>query len=288
MVKSDSEMTANHKQNNAEIHKIKPIERGFIGRLFSGLGKFCVRTLTRLEVRGTENLPAEAPYIIAPNHETYVDGMLATMGLPKKHYKKLTCLAAKELEESSGLFGKIIMRVGRGIPIDRKGSALQSLRISIHQLEEGNILLIHPEGTRSADGRLGTIHDGCSFIAKHSGCLVIPVFIDGGYEIFSRHMKFPKPFKSFGKRRRLIITYGEALDPADYKNTKAMTADISAWLHDMYDRKEIPREYVGKNLIYKQKAEAKAKRRAEARAKAAKEDAAKEDSPSAETDSKSS
>lgn len=256
----DKESSAN---KNKDITTVKPIERGFVGCFFNALGRGLVRLLTRFEIRGQENLPASAPYILAPNHETYIDGMFVGMGLSDAHFKKMCSLAAKELEESSGLFGKIIMRVGRGIPIDRKGSSLQSLRISIHQLENGNILLVHPEGTRTPDGQIGKIHDGCSFIAKHSGCPVVPVFIDGGYEIFSRYMKWPKPFKSFGRRRRLIVTYGRPFYPDNYRNTKEMTRDIEEWLRTMYAHKEIPREYVGVNLVQKQKQEARAARRAE-------------------------
>ncbi len=256
MTEKDSEST-----KRKEIVKIKPIERGLSGRICNKIGRALVRMFTRFEVRGLENLPASAPYIIAPNHETYIDGLFVSMRLPDDHFAKFTSLAAKELEESRGWFGKVIMRVGRGIPIDRKGSALQSLRISIHALEAGNILLIHPEGTRTPNGKIGKIHDGCAFIAQHTGCVVVPAFIDGGYEIFSRHMTWPKPFKSFGRRRRLIVTYGEPMDPADYEDTHAMTAAISAWLHGMDANKEVPREYTGVNLIQKEKQEARAARR---------------------------
>ncbi|NLF20186.1 MAG: 1-acyl-sn-glycerol-3-phosphate acyltransferase [Clostridiaceae bacterium] len=256
---SESNTSPSH---SLELWTTKPIERGLVGRFFNWAGSTVVRLGLRFEIRGEENLPADAPYILAPNHETYVDGMLIGMGLKKAHFDRLTSLAARELEESHGLFGKIIMRVGRGIPIDRAGSSIQSLKICIHQLEEGNILLIHPEGTRSPDGKLGKIRDGCSFIARHADCPVVPCFLDGGYEIFSRHMKVPQLRRSFWHRRRLILTYGKPLYPRDYKNTKELTEALSAWLHDMYANKEVPREYTGKNLAYMEKRRQRQEKRA--------------------------
>lgn len=246
--------------SEAEIDAVKPVARGLSGKLLGGLGKLLIRLLTRFEIQGQENLPKNSPYILAPNHETYVDGLIAGMGLRGKQFDKLTCLAAKELETDHGIFGKIIMRVGRGIPLDRKGNPLTSLKICIKQLEEDNILMIHPEGTRSADGKLGKIQDGAAFIAKHSNALIVPTFIDGGYEIFSRHMSSPSFFEKPFRRRRLILKYGKPLDPKQYKNSKALTKDLSEILHQMYDDKEVPRVYEGENLEYIEKLEAKLSR----------------------------
>lgn len=248
---------AKRKALEHEISRIQPVERGFTGRLFTFIGKVLIRTCTRFEIRGVENLPESAPYILAPNHETYVDGLIASMGLNTSQYEKLTCLAAKELETDHGLFGKIMMRVGRGIPLDRKGNPLTSLKVCIKQLENGNILLIHPEGTRSADGKLGHIQDGCGFIAKHAKTLVVPTFIDGGYEIFSRHMKKPSFWQKGMKRSRLIVHYGAPLNPADYKNSKELTQALSQVLHAFYANKEVPRTYEGENLKYIENLQAK-------------------------------
>ena len=243
------------KSPNAESAVIvgEPIERNWVGKLAYFVGTTIVRIFTKFELRGQENLPQDCAFLMAPNHETYVDGMLVAMGLPKKHFKRFTALVAKELEESSGLFGKVIVRVGRGIPIDRKGSTTQSLKIAINQLEKDNILLVHPEGTRSADGKIGMIKEGTCFIAKKANVPVVPIFIDGGYEIFSRHMKRPRFFNGFLKRKRLIITYGKPLYPSDYKNSREMTSALSDWLHMMYDHKEIPRVYADENLEYMEK-----------------------------------
>lgn len=265
--KQDSEIKI--QTTNAEIDALpEPTERNWAGKFGYHLGSLLIKSITKFEVRGAENLPKDAPYIIAPNHETYVDGLIAAMGLPKDHFDKFCSLAAKELGESRGWFGKLIMRVGRGIPIDRGGSARQSLMVCIKELKNDNILLIHPEGTRTADGKLGIIKGGTSFIASKADVPIVPAFIDGGYEIFSRHMKWPRPFKGFMKRKRLILTYGKPIYPSDYANSKEMNQALSDWLHYMYNNKEIPREYEHENLEYMQKLAARQKRREQRRTEA--------------------
>ncbi len=250
--------SAKNPEIQTEAELLQPVNRGIWGRVFYHLGTFVVRLGLKFELKGTENLPVHAPYIIAPNHETYVDGMLAAMGVPR-HQRDLFCsLAAKELLVSHGLFGKLMMRVGRGIPIDREGSSIHSLKICINQLDQGNILMVHPEGTRTADGKLGRIRDGCAFIAKHADVPIVPCFIDGGYEIFSRHMKWPRFWSKPFRRRRLIVSYGEPMHPRDYKNTKALTQALTEWMETMYKNKQVPREYRGPNLTYMEREAEKA------------------------------
>ncbi|MDI9470865.1 MAG: lysophospholipid acyltransferase family protein [Bacillota bacterium] len=225
---------------------VQPVHRGITGLLLNSLGMWLTRRLVRLEGRGLENLPASAPYILAPNHETFVDGMWVASFLPRKQFHHFCSLAGSDLLTDYGLFGRIIMRVGRGVPIDRHGSPLSGLQLARAQLEAGEILMIHPEGTRSHDGRLGRIQDGAAFIAKRARVPIIPVFIDGGYEIFGRHSTWPTPRDENGRKRRLILTYGKALNPADYRTARDMTAALAAWMEKMFAAKEVPRVYSAK------------------------------------------
>ena len=163
--------------------------------------------------------------------------------LPRAHFKRFCSLAGADLLTDYGLFGRVIMRVGRGVPIDRHGSPLRGLQLARQQLDDGQILLIHPEGTRSLDGRLGEIQDGTAFIAKRSEVPIVPVFIDGGYEVFSRHLRWPSTRDANRRRRRIIIHYGEPLQPGDYRNTRALTVALRDWMEARFAAKEVPRSY---------------------------------------------
>lgn len=222
---------------------LKPVERGFIGKLLYHAGMLLTRSCVKLEARGLENIPKDSPYVLAVNHETFVDAMWVASFLPKAHFPHFACMAAQDLLTDYGWFGRIIMKVGRGIPLNRHGSPVRGLVMAKQQVDDGNILLVHPEGTRSHDGKLGQIHEGATFIAMKANVPLVPVFIDGGFEIFSRFHKFPNPWDKKRRRRRLIIHYGKPYYPADYKNSKAMTKDMKAWMEDAFANKLVARDY---------------------------------------------
>jgi 1-acyl-sn-glycerol-3-phosphate acyltransferase len=219
--------------DHQSLFKLYPVPRGIVGALGYFGGMLLSRLLIRLSSKGTENIPKDPPYIVSPNHVTYVDGMWAASYLPKGHFKVLCSMAAKELEDSHGPFGKLIMRVGRGIASDRFGNPVRSLILAKKQLDEGQILLLHPEGTRSPDGELGEFKDGAAYLAFKSECPILPVCIYGGYEVFNRHMKWPQPFKKPFKRKSVTIIYGKPLLPKDYDSPADMTKSLYSVIAEM-------------------------------------------------------
>lgn len=231
---------------------LKPVERGFIGTLLYHTGMLLTRICVKLEARGLENIPKDSPYVLAVNHETFVDAMWVASFLPKAHFPDFACMAAQDLLTDYGWFGRVIMKVGRGIPLNRHGSPVRGLVMAKQQVDDGNILLVHPEGTRSHDGKLGQIHEGATFIAMKANVPLVPVFIDGGFEIFSRFHKLPNPWdKKRHRRRRLIIHYGKPYYPKNYKNSKAMTRDMTEWMEAAFDNKEVSRDYQEVEAIIK-------------------------------------
>lgn len=221
-----------------------PLKRGLVGHLGFWLGMTATRLMIKLNVVGKENLPQKTPYVLAANHETYVDGMWIASYLPPRHFHLMSCIAAKDLEDKHGLLGRLIVRVGRAIAVDRYGSPVRGLIIAKNKVAEGNILLVHPEGTRSRDGHLGELKDGAAYIAMKSNVPLVPVFVDGGYEVFNRHMKRPQPRDPVTKKRhRVIIRFGRPLYPDAYKTTKEMTAALNQWMQDSFNNKKIPRKF---------------------------------------------
>lgn len=215
--------------------------RGLVGLLGNFVGMLLTRLFIRLRAVGLENIPTKTPYVIAANHETYVDGMWIGAYLPNGHFRLMSCIAAKDLESSHGALGRLIVRVGRGIPIDRFGNPVRGLIIAKKKVDEGNIMLIHAEGTRSVDGRLAEMQKGAAYIAIKSHVPMVPVFIDGGYEVFSRHMKNPHPFDDQGHKRTVILHFGKPLNPDEYPDAKSMTDALTSWMEEQYRNKTIPR-----------------------------------------------
>lgn len=218
-----------------------PIRRGFIGHAANAIAMTATRLLIRLSAEGREHIPEKTPYVIASNHVTYIDGMWIGAYLPKGHFRHFSCIAGSDLEYQHGWLGRVILRVGRAIPIDRFGNPVRGLIIAKKKVDEGNILLVHPEGTRSDDGQLGEMKDGAAYIAVKSKVPLVPVYVDGGYEVFSRHMKRPQPRDpKTGKKRRVVIHFGPPLKPQDFKDAREMTAALQEWMASCARSRRVP------------------------------------------------
>lgn len=151
-------------------------------------GKLGFKVLFKLRVVGLENVPRHGPALVCCNHCSYLDPMLAAVAVPRKLYS----VSRKEMYEQR-LLGPFIRRLG-GVRIDREALADKgALQAMLAIMDHGDLCLIYPEGTRSADGKLQTPHNGAAFLAVKSGAPVLPMAVIGAYECWPRHRKFPRP-----------------------------------------------------------------------------------------------
>lgn len=133
----------------------------------------------KIEVRGLENVERHIPRIYMSNHQSYFDifGLLASLPVGFKFLLK------QELMKIP-LFGSAIKKAGY-IPIDRADprKAIKSMNEAADKIRGGSSVLIFPEGTRSADGRLQPFRAGGFHLALKSGCEIIPIVIVGSRRI---------------------------------------------------------------------------------------------------------
>lgn len=175
--------------------------------LFMALNKLVFRVFFGLRVEGAENLPPP-PFIIAPNHTSYLDAFIVAAGLPSGALKKTHFQGAEEFFRSplAALFG----RIARVIPVDREGLLERAFRTSAFILREGKALCIFPEGGRSATGRLMEFKRGIGVLAVELGVPVVPARIEGAFEALPRGAAWPK-FK------RLRLVFGRPVRPSGEK-----------------------------------------------------------------------
>ncbi|MCQ2482353.1 MAG: 1-acyl-sn-glycerol-3-phosphate acyltransferase [Clostridia bacterium] len=234
---NDSDNSSVTAKKDVNINDKYPTKRGLYGIMGKNIFLLLTDLTTNIKAIGTENFPKTNPYVVASNHQSYADGVLICKYLPRGHFKYMCCLAASDLETSHGWLGRLIMRVGRGIAVDRYGNPVRGLIKAKKEVENGNICFVFPEGTRSATGKLGEMKDGASYLAIKSGTPLIPVYISGAYQIWPRQSKWPKPFKGFLKRKKLRIVIGEPLYSKDFdSDAHKMTAHLSQWMHDMEEK----------------------------------------------------
>lgn len=210
---------------------------------YAALG--AVKAVTRLEYRGLDNLPAEPPYILAANHQSYLDGLWVFGGLSRDHFDHATAFAGADLSSDHGTLGKLLMAVARPIPVDRRGNPIRGLIRAKRALAQDNIVLIHPEGTRTHRGYVSKLQSGAGYLAVKTGAPIIPVYIGGAYDFFSRHDKRPRlKTKRTGKRPKLTVTYYPPLDPEACNDPHCMTDELTRvllkaeedWLQGPYGR----------------------------------------------------
>lgn len=165
-----------------------------------------------MKVKGTENIPQSGNCIFVPNHQTPIDVFFVMSYLPRKLRKRLRTLSKKENFEQLGT--RFFAKAAGGIPVDRLGPIQLPLEQGLHELQQGNSLLIHPEGTRSKTGALGSFQRGAAYLAARSQVPLIPVYIKGGSQIYPPQLRLPRLFdwRNF-KRYQLEITFGKPIYP---------------------------------------------------------------------------
>lgn len=160
----------------------------------------------RPRVEGLENIPADGPAIMAGNHLSIADWLFGPLKLPRR----VTYLAKSEYFTTPGFKGTLMRWFYSGagqVPIDRSGAdaAENALITGRRLLEEGKLLGLYPEGTRSPDGRLYKGKTGMARIALETGVPVIPIAMIGTDKVCP-----PGPFS--WHRHRVTVKIGKPID----------------------------------------------------------------------------
>ena len=188
---------------------------------FRSFAKFCFN----INVKNAENLPADKGFIICPNHVTKIDYLFVSTALPKERFMKLCCMAKIELFRKDPFSKQLIKSTGM-VPVDRGGMNMNTMNSIKAKLKEGWCVLIHPEGTRSEDGIFRKIKSGASVLSIDTNVPVVPVYINGAYELFPKNSKMIKFYDTKNKKRFDVdVVFGKAIYP-DGKTTEEMTSEI--------------------------------------------------------------
>jgi long-chain acyl-CoA synthetase len=165
---------------------------------------FAARLLFRLEVRGRDTLTQlEPPYLICPNHQSYIDPFLVCSTYPR-HVLQNTFHVGASMYFTNSLMAQLA-RLINVVPIDPDLQLLRAMRAGGAGLRAKKILNIYPEGQRSFDGKLHEFKKGGAILATELKLPIVPVALDGTYRIWPR--------KSWRFRRAKVkITFGEPID----------------------------------------------------------------------------
>jgi len=161
-----------------------------------GVSMFGVRT------RFAEPLPDCGGLIVLSSHQSHLDPLLLGLACDRR----LSSLARSSLYTFKP-FGFIITALD-AVPIDRNASAVAAMKTVIKRLEDGAAVIIFPEGTRTATGRLGEIKSGFALIAKKAKVPIVPVAIVGAWECWPKTRLLPRP-------GRIRLEFGRVIRPEE-------------------------------------------------------------------------
>jgi len=162
-----------------------------------------------LNVIGLENLHAlEPPVIFAANHTSHLDTPAIFAALPRQWSRRLAPAVRQEQfraffepERSSRkeVLWAAVQYALAGIffntyPLPREMTGVRrALKTTGDLISRGYCPLVFPEGERTDDGTLHTFQPGIGLMAIRLRVAVVPIFIDGLYEVYSIHDSWPKP-----------------------------------------------------------------------------------------------
>ncbi|HVE76910.1 MAG TPA: lysophospholipid acyltransferase family protein [Actinomycetota bacterium] len=149
-----------------------------------------LRGLYGVKRQGLETFPMEGPVIVVANHVSFLDSFWIPLSVPRR----MVYLAKSDYFESRKT--RWFFRALGMIPVKRdvKEKTEAALQAGIEVLEQGGVIGLYPEGTRSPDGRLYRGRTGVARLALRSGAPVVPVGLVGSREVMPKSAKFPKPW----------------------------------------------------------------------------------------------
>jgi long-chain acyl-CoA synthetase len=164
----------------------------FTHNLFRNILQVGFGLTMRVRAKGMENLP-DGACIIAPNHQSVLDGFLVA-SLFKRRFMKNTYVYAKE-KHFRGPFLRFLANRNNIILVDVNKDLKQSIQKLAVVLKKGKNLMIFPEGTRTQDGKVGEFKQTFAILSQELKVPVVPVAIKGSYNILPAGSHFPRLFR---------------------------------------------------------------------------------------------
>jgi long-chain acyl-CoA synthetase len=182
--------------------------RRIAGRVLAAANRLVVRRLFGLSVRGAEALPATGPFVLAPNHASYLDPFAIAAALDAARLERIYWAGWSELI-ATGPLRRAFARIAGILPVDGGRATAASVAFGSAALRRGHGLAWFPEGIRSADGQLQPFKAGIGVLLAHRNDIpVVPVVLRGTFEAWPRSRRLPR-------FRRLSVEFLSPCMPAD-------------------------------------------------------------------------
>ncbi|MFZ2357511.1 MAG: 1-acyl-sn-glycerol-3-phosphate acyltransferase, partial [Candidatus Omnitrophota bacterium] len=174
--------------------------------IFRSSFKFMFRIFWFLRIKAVGNLPKDGPYLICPNHASFLDGFVIFSSLPLKLAINTYFVGFSYIFEYP-LF-KWALKLARLVPIDPDTNLTDTMQAVTYLLSHKKIVCIFPEGMRSVDEKVKEFKKGVGILIKELVIPVVPAYIKGSHQSWPRTSFLPKPYP-------LKVIFGRPLYPKE-------------------------------------------------------------------------
>ena len=192
-------------QSMIERLKQFPREPDILVYMIRSFAAVCMRAWLRIyhryEISGLENLPSGGSFVMVANHSSHLDApcLISALPLRKLHHVFPAAAADYFFQNVPRIWFAAV--VVNSLPFGRTVRVRQSLCLCEKLIENpDNVLIIFPEGTRTATGELGHFRPGIGALLAGCKVPVLPCYLDGAYAAWNRHQHIPRP-----KKLKLVI-----------------------------------------------------------------------------------
>ena len=171
--------------------------------------KLLSRIFFHMRWYGLENLPASMPFLLCPNHESFLDGPLLVSILPRRVIYNMFIHGYADYWKNA--FSRQLAKACNIVAIDPNVNLVRAMQVAAVGLKHGRALLIFPEGTRSIDGHLTKFKKGAAILAAELGVPIVPVGVRGSFEAWPRGGGF--------RLHPIEYHFGKPIDPRAFAHS---------------------------------------------------------------------
>jgi len=190
---------------------------------------FIFRTL---HVRGLEKIPKTGPVLVVGNHIATLDPPLTGALVKRLDVYYMAKSEYFELRRQRWLF-----KAYNAFPVVRHHADRAALKQALGVLDDGHVLMMYPEGTRSRDLQLHRPFAGAGFLARKSQAPIVPVAVWGSEDVLPTGASWPKHAHvhiTFGDPFLLPERNADGTPMTHQQSADHMMARVAAMLPEKY------------------------------------------------------
>jgi 1-acyl-sn-glycerol-3-phosphate acyltransferase len=163
-----------------------------------GLFAVVFKLFGRVEVIGSEHVPASGAFVLAPVHRSNVDFALTSL-VTKRPMRYM----GKDSIWKSKLLGRFVSMLG-AFPVHRGSADRDALKACTEIVNGGSPLVMFPEGTRQSGATVQELFDGTAYVAAKTRVPIVPMGIGGSEAMMPKGSKLPR-------RSKLVLVVGDPI-----------------------------------------------------------------------------